>query len=154
RALRRRGVPLPPAVHRRVPAAGALRRGDGRRRPHRAGGRPSHVRRGVPLRGHAEEGVTMDAFVVDAARALAASGAPLVSVTVPAPVVPIERAARVPLPGPILRWDAPAPEAGGRAFSFAGFGEAACIEAGGEDRFDRILPRGEALFADLAELVH
>ncbi len=50
RPLRQTGVPLPPAVDRRVPAGRRVRRPHARRRPHRDRGDPADVRRGGALR--------------------------------------------------------------------------------------------------------
>ena len=96
----------------------------------------------------------MEGSVLQAPFELVASGTQLVAVTVPAPVVPIDRAARAQIEGPLLRWDSPAHESGGRAFSFAGFGEAARIEGSGEARFDEIRRGAAELFARLTERRH
>lgn len=94
----------------------------------------------------------MEAFVSRAAREAASSG--LTAITVPAPVVPIDRAARAPLGTPTLRWDSPAREGAGAAMSFAGFGEAARVEGSGEARFDEIRRGAEELFARVSERRH
>ncbi|APR78395.1 Isochorismate synthase [Minicystis rosea] len=96
----------------------------------------------------------MDAIVQHAIGELAASAAPLVAITVPAPVVPIDTAACAALGEPVLRWDSPVPESGGRAFSFVGFGESARVEGNGEARFEEIRRGADELFARLAERRH
>ncbi|MFT3770858.1 MAG: isochorismate synthase [Minicystis sp.] len=96
----------------------------------------------------------MDAIVQRAMGELAASASPLSAITVPAEVVPIDVAARAPLGEPVLRWDSPVPESGGRAFSFVGFGESARVEGNGEARFDEIRRGADELFARLAERRH
>jgi isochorismate synthase len=94
----------------------------------------------------------MDGHLQHASGETSAAAAPLVALTVPAPVLPIDRAARAPLGAPLLRWDSPLAEGGsGRAFSFAGFGEAARVEGHGESRFDDVRRGADEIFARLAE---
>lgn len=87
----------------------------------------------------------------------------IVAITVPVPALPTERLVdstdSVPVPElreltPILRWDSPAPDADGRAWSFAGWGETARIEANGDGRFDEIRRAAEPLFASVIERRH
>jgi salicylate biosynthesis isochorismate synthase len=116
----------------------------------------------VPLRGHAEEGLNVDRFVLRAIDELAVSGAGLAVITVPAPPLPIDDAARAPFPAcgsaddpaPIVRWSSPAPEADGRAWCFAGSGEAARVEGSGEGRFDEVRGGADEIFASAVERRH
>ena len=96
----------------------------------------------------------MERFVLRACQELAASGAALLAITVPAPVLAIERAARADLPGPVLRWDSPAPDRDGKAWSFAGFGEAARVDGDGDARFDALRRGADELFAHVVERRH
>jgi menaquinone-specific isochorismate synthase len=100
----------------------------------------------------------VDRFVLRAAGDLAASGAVLAVVTVPAPALPIDLAALAPFPGcdaePIVRWASPAPEPDGRAWSFAGAGEAARVEGSGEARFDEIRRGADEVFAAAVDRRH
>jgi isochorismate synthase len=96
----------------------------------------------------------VEGFLLRACEELAASGAALLAITVPAPVLPIERAARAALAGPVLRWDSPAPDRDGRAWSFAGFGEAARVDGDGDARFDALRRGADEIFARIAERRH
>ena len=96
----------------------------------------------------------MEAFVSQAVREIAASGAALAAITVPAPVVHVDRAARAAIDGAMLRWDSPAKEGHARALSFVGFGEAARVEGNGEARFEEIRRGAEELFAKVVERRH
>lgn len=95
----------------------------------------------------------MEAFVSRAIEELAGSGAGLVAITVPAPLVPIDRAARAPLGSPLLFWDAPA-EGRGPSTAVVGFGESARVEGSGEGRFDEIRGGAAEVFARLTERRH
>ena len=95
----------------------------------------------------------MEAFVSRAIEELAGSGAGLVAITVPAPLVPIDRAARAPLGSPLLFWDAPA-EGRGPTTAVVGFGESARVEGSGEGRFDEIRGGAAEVFARLTERRH
>lgn len=95
----------------------------------------------------------MEAFVSRAIEELAGSGAGLVAITVPAPLVPIDRAARAPLGSPLLFWDAPA-EGRGPSTALVGFGESARVEGSGEARFDEIRGGAAEVFARLGERCH
>jgi isochorismate synthase len=93
----------------------------------------------------------MDAgFLARALDELAASAAPLRAITLPAPVAPLETIGGAPL----LRWCSPAPEADGRAWSLAGSGEVARLEAAGEARFEEIRRGADDLFASIVEVRH
>jgi salicylate biosynthesis isochorismate synthase len=96
----------------------------------------------------------MEAFIDKATREISASGAALGAITVPAPVLHADRAARAPIPGSLLWWDSPARDGNARALSFVGFGEAARVEGNGEGRFDEIRRGAEELFAKVVERCH
>lgn len=95
----------------------------------------------------------MEAFVARAIDELAASGAGLVSLTVPAPVLPIDRAARAPLGSPLMFWDAPLFERG-RGTALVGFGESARVEGDGEARFDEVRRGAAEVFGSLVGRTH
>lgn len=71
------------------------------------------------------------------------AAAPLRALSMPAPVLPPERALEL-ADGPILFWDAPV---GGRRWAFAGWGEAARIEAQGEGALAEAAARATRLLA-------
>ena len=155
-------VRVPPAIDRGVPRAGGLRRHDVGGRAPRARGRAHVVRRRLPLRGDSgaqgQEAVAME-------RAMHATSSSARSTTSPPPTRrsrsspcrsrPRRSIASSTAAGaPILRWDDPAAEHDGRAWSFAGAGEAARVEGAGEARFDEIRGRAGELFAEIAARVH
>jgi salicylate biosynthesis isochorismate synthase len=98
----------------------------------------------------------MIAFILRALDEIAAGGAAIATVTVPATPAPIDRVAGPLLDSGVslLRWEDPAPDRDGRVWSFAGFGEAARVEGSGEARFDEIRGRADELFASLGDRVH
>lgn len=85
----------------------------------------------------------------------ARSDGALVVLTAPAPLLDVERLLAPALPDePILLWASPAIEPSGGAWSFAGWGEAARIDASGATRFEQIRRGADALFATLVERRH
>ncbi len=96
----------------------------------------------------------MEELLLRALHEPASAGATLLTVTVPATPVPIDRVAGPDADAPMLRWESPAPDRDGRVWSFAGFGEAARIEGTGEGRFEEIRGQADELFAKLSSRVH
>lgn len=96
----------------------------------------------------------MEELILRALREPVSAGASLLTVTVPAPPVPIDHVTSPDADAPLLRWESPAPDRDGRVWSFAGFGEAARLEGTGEGRFDEIRGQADDLFAKLASRVH
>lgn len=90
------------------------------------------------------------AFLQRAVGDLAAAGARLCAITLPAPALPLEAVSGAPL----LRWCSPAPEADGRVWSLAGSGEVSRLEASGDARLEEIRRGAEDLFASLVEIRH
>jgi isochorismate synthase len=86
-----------------------------------------------------------------------AGGGDLVSITVPAPVVHVDKLLDLPLGKhpftPILFWAPPAGQSRA-SFSYAGFGEVVRIEADGPRRLAAVRERGEQLLRALRERVH
>jgi isochorismate synthase len=92
--------------------------------------------------------------VAEALAALDASRTALAVATIPAPPVPLS-AARLPAElGAILRWEDPAPDRDGHAWSFLAAGEIAVVEGSAGARLDEVRARADALFASLSSWVH
>ncbi len=74
----------------------------------------------------------------------------IVVATIPAPVAPIDRFLRAPLPGEALAWDLGRRHGAG-AWAFAGRGATARLEAAGSARIDLIREQAERLLGALSE---